>query len=169
MSLLLQAFTNTANTSIIADNAGGALPKTPVVVAPTTEPLIDGNSAYLWSPTSIANQTVTFRSTFTFGTPLLGLALPLSFNYAFAGNDTVLVTGTLQIVNIANFVIATIPLFSNVLNTNGPNSVEIASADTLLALNLLGNTARITIDAIVTAPVINTGKYLGQLTVRSVV
>ena len=169
MPLILQSFTNTSNTSIIADNAGGTLPKNPVVTLPTTEPLIDGNNAYLWSPNNIANQIVTFRSAFSFGSPLLTLALPVSVNYAFAGNETVSVTGTLQVVNVLNIVIATIPLFSNVVNVNGPNSVEIASADTLLGVALLGNTVRIIIDATVTAPVINTGKYLGQMTVRTVI
>ena len=169
MALVLQAFTNPANSVITADNAGGPLPKVPVITPSVTEPYIDGNNSYIWSPTNIANQVVTFRSTFSFGSPILTLALPVSVNYAFAGNETVSVSGTLQVVNLLGIVIATIPLFSNVINVNGPNSVEIASADTLLGIALLGNTVNLIIDATVTAPVINTGKYLGQITVRTVV
>ncbi|WP_445487006.1 hypothetical protein [Niallia sp. 03133] len=169
MSLAIQAFTNPANTVITSDTAGGTLPKVPVIKPAVTEPYIDGSNSYIWSPDNVANQVVTFNSTFSFGLPILALALPVSVNYAFAGNETVSVSGTLQVVNLLGIVIATIPLFTNVTNIEGPTSVEIASADTLLGVNLLGNTARITITATVTAPVVNTGKYLGQVTVRTLV
>ncbi|QEY22541.1 hypothetical protein D0S48_18790 [Psychrobacillus sp. AK 1817] len=177
MVLTLQAFTTPANTQVIADTAAlpGTLPTPAVPTAPAMlSPLIDGSSAYIWSPNTASNQTVTFQSIFDIGTlPILGLALPLSTFYAYAGNETVSVTATLEVVNLLGIVIATIPLFTDA-NSGSSQDVAIASGDALLAVGLLGNTGRIVINATVTSPTVigysaNPGRYLGQLTVRSLI
>lgn len=168
MPIVLQSYTDPTNTIITANTAGGTLPQTPVVIAPTpTQPFIDGSNAYIWAPNTAANQTVTFESSFTFATGLLNVALPISVNYAFSGTDTVIVSATLEIINILGIVIATIPIFTNVVNAGGTTSVEIASGDTLLGLNLLGSNANLTITSTVTAA--TAGNYLGQVTVNRVI
>ncbi|KAB7671183.1 hypothetical protein [Bacillus sp. B1-b2] len=169
MTLLLQSFTTTANTVITADSAGGPIPKTPVLALDPALPYIDGNNSYIWSPLTAPSQNVTFRTTFSVGAPLLSLALPLAINYAFAGDQNVSVSGTLQVLNLLGIVVLTLPLFTNVVNIEGNTSVEIASADTILAAALLGGTINIFIDATVVAPPVGTGNYLGQMTVRSIV
>ncbi|SEM11251.1 hypothetical protein SAMN04487786_1039 [Paenisporosarcina quisquiliarum] len=176
MVLVLQEFTTPANTVVIADTAAppGTLP-TPAVLTPPAmvSPLIDGSNAYIWSPNTESSQTVTFQSTFDIGTlPILTLALPLSAYYAFAANETVSVTASLEVVNLLGTVIATIPLFVGA-NSGSSQDVAITSGDTLLAVGLLGNAGRIVVNATVTSPVAagyspNPGRYLGQLTVHSI-
>ncbi|MCZ8532241.1 hypothetical protein [Psychrobacillus psychrodurans] len=176
MVLVLQEFTTPANTTVIADTAAppGTLP-TPAVLTPPAmvSPLIDGSNAYIWSPNTESNQTVTFQSIFDIGAlPLLTLALPLSAYYAFAANETVSVTASLEVVNLLGIVIATIPLFAGA-NSGSSQDVAITSGDTLVAVGLLGNTGRIVVNATVTSPVAagyspNPGRYLGQLTVHSI-
>jgi len=170
MPIVLQSFTTPGNTSIVANSAGGTFPQIPVVVQPSsTAPFIDGSNAYLWAPNSAANQTVTFVSEFNFPLGLLNVALPVSVNYAFSGSETVVVSGVLEVVNLLGIVIATIPVFTNIANAGGPTSVEIASGNTLLALQLLGTTAVLTITATVTSGAVGTGNYLGQVTVNEVI
>ena len=176
MVLVLQEFTTPANTTVIADTAAlpGTLPTPAVPTLPAmVSPLIDGSSAYIWSPNTESNQTVTFRSVFDIGTlPLLTLALPISAYYAFAGNEFVAVSASLEVVNLLGIVVATIPLFDS-SNSGSSQDVAIASGDTLVAVGLLGNTGRVRVDATVISPVAtgyspNPGRYLGQLTVRSI-
>lgn len=177
MVLVLQEFTTPANTTVIADTAAppGTLPTPAVPALPAmVSPLIDGSNAYIWSPNTEASQTVTFQSIFDIGTlPLLGLALPISAYYAFAANETATVTASLEVVNLLGIVVATIPLFTG-SNSGSSQDVAITSGDTLLAVGLLGNTGRIVVNATVTSPIAtgysaNPGRYLGQLTVRSIV
>lgn len=171
MPIALQAYTTPANTTRIFDSAA---PVGPAVFTTPSNPQIEGNDAYLWSPVTASGQVVTFQSTFTFGAPALALALPVSVYYAFAGNENVSVTGTLQVLNLLGIVVLTVPLFTDNNDAN-PNNVEIASADTLVAASLLGGSITITIDATVTAPVTlpytppNTGRYLGEIIVQTVV
>lgn len=177
MVLVLQAYTTPANTLVIADTAAlpGTLP-TPAVPTPPSivSPLIDGSGAYIWSPNTESNQTVTFQSTFDIGTlPILTLALPISVYYAFAANETATVTASLEVVNLLGIVVATIPLFTD-SNAGNPQNVAIATGDALVAIGLLGNTGRIVVDATVTSPTVvgyspNPGRYLGQITVNSLV
>ncbi|MED3963663.1 hypothetical protein [Niallia taxi] len=172
MPIALQAFTNTTNTVRIADSATAP---GPVVTVGPQIPLVDGNSSYIWSPVSVSGQTVTFRSVFSLGAPLLGIALPLTVFYAYAGNETVSVTGTLQVLDILGVIVLTIPLFSGDTNLGNPLNVSTIAADTLLAASILGGTINITIDAVVTAPIttpyepVNTGRYLGEITVQTIV
>lgn len=170
MALVLQAFTTPANTQVIADTAAppGSLPTAAVPAPPAiVSPLIDGSSAYIWSPNDAPNQTVTFRSTFAIGTlPLLTVALPIAVYYSFTANETATVSATLEIVNILGIVVATIPLFNGA--SSDPQNVDISQADTLVALSLLGNSGRIVVDAKVTA-VTTPGRYLGQITIRDFV
>lgn len=167
MALVLQAFTTPANTQVIADTAAppGSLPTAAVPAPPAmTSPLVNGSSAYIWSPNDAPNQTVTFRSIFSIGSlPLLTVALPIAVYYAFAANETATVTATLEIVNLLGIVVATIPLFTGA--STDPQNVDISQADTLLGLNLLGNSGRIVVDATVSAAA-SPGRYLGQITVR---
>lgn len=167
MALVLEAFTTPANTQVIADTAAppGSLPTAAVPAPPAAiSPLVDGSSAYIWSPNDAPGQTVTFRSIFSIGSlPLLTVALPISVYYAFAANETATVTATLEIVNLLGIVVLTIPLF-NGASTDSQN-VDISQADTLLALSLLGNSGRIVVDATVNAAT-TPGRYLGQITVR---
>jgi len=172
MPVALQAFTTPENTVRIADSAtapGAVIPVGPAI------PLIEGNSSYIWSPVNVSGQTVTFRSVFTLGAPVLSLALPLTVFYAYAGNETVSVTGTLQVLNLLGVVVLTIPLFSGDTNLGNPLNVSTIAADTLLAASILGGSINITIDAVVTAPItapyepVNTGRYLGQITVQTIV
>jgi len=170
MPIVVQSFTTPSNTIITANTAGGTFPQAPVVVAPTPiQPFIDGSNAYIWAPNTAPNQTVTFVSTFTFATGLLNVALPVSVNFAFSGADAVIVSGTLQIVNLLGIVVATIPIFANVVNAGGVTSVEIASGDTLIGLNLLGTNAVLTLTSTVTATTAGTGNYLGQVTINRVI
>ncbi|MCM3197179.1 hypothetical protein [Priestia megaterium] len=113
---------------------------------------------------------VTFRSVFTFGAPLLSADLPTDATYAFASNENVVVSGTLQVLNLLGIVVPTIPFLAG-LNGGNPNNVEVVFDDTIIAAALLGGTIRITINATVTAPSnpLNTGRYLGELTVRTVI
>lgn len=176
MVLVLQEYTTPANTVVIADTAAppGTLP-TPAVPTPPAmvSPLVNGSNAYIWSPNTESNQTVTFQSTFDIGAlPLLTLALPISAYYAFAANETATVTATLEVVNLLGIVVATIPLFTG-SNSGSSQDVAITSGDTLLAIGLLGNTGRVVVNATVTSPIAtgyspNPGRYLGQLTVRSI-
>ncbi|WP_144513815.1 hypothetical protein [Bacillus sp. FJAT-22090] len=177
MVLVLQEFTTPANTVVIADTAAapGTLPTPAVPTLPAMiSPLIDGSSAYIWSPNSTSDQTVTFRSTFDIGTlPLLSVGLPVSVFYAYAANETATVTATLEVVNLLGIVILSVPLFTDA-NAGNPQNVAIASADTLLALGVLGNVGRIIVDTTVTSPTVvaystNPGRYLGQITVREIV
>lgn len=175
MVLVLQAFTTPANTVVIADTVAppGTLP-TPAVPTPPAinSPLIDGSSAYIWSPNTASSQTVVFRSTFDIGNlPILTLALPISAYFAFAANETASVSASLEVVNLLGIVVATIPLFTDT-NLGNPQNVAIASGDALLAVGLLGNTGRIVVDTTVTSPSVvaystNPGRYLGQLTVNT--
>ncbi|MFP5110682.1 hypothetical protein ACSU6B_28845 [Neobacillus sp. C211] len=177
MPLELQEFTTPANTIVIADTAAspGTLP-TPAVFTPPSliSPAIDGSLAYIWSPNSASGQTVTFRSTFFVDLPLVSAVVPVSVFYAFAANGTATVTATLEVVNALGIVILSIPLFTD-SNDGNPQNVEVASGDALLGLAVLtGNFVRITVDATVTAPLsigyaTNPGRYLGEITVRSVV
>ena len=109
MALVLEAFTTPANTQVIADTAAppGSLPTAAVPAPPAAiSPLVDGSSAYIWSPNDAPAQTVTFRSTFGIGTlPLLTVALPIAVYYAFAANETATVTATLEIVNLLGIVV----------------------------------------------------------------
>lgn len=176
MVLVLQEYTTPANTLVIADTAAapGTLP-TPAVPTPPaiTSPLIDGSSAYIWSPNTTSDQTVTFRSTFEIGSlPILTVGLPISVFYAFAANETATVTASLEVVNLLGIVVATIPLFTD-SNAGNPQNVAIASGDALVAIGLLGNVGRIVVDATVTSPTVvaystNPGRYLGQITVREI-
>lgn len=177
MVLVIQEFTTPANTVVIADTAAlpGTLPTPAVPALPAmVSPSVDGSNAYIWSPNTESNQTVTFRSTFDIGTlPLLTLALPLSVYYAFAANETATVTASLEVVNLLGIVVATIPLFTD-SNLGNPQNVAIASGDALIAIGLLGNAGRIVVDATVTSPIAlgyapNPGRYLGQITVNSLV
>lgn len=167
MALVLQAYTTPANTQVIADTAAppGSLPTAAVPAPPAMiSPLVGGSSAYIWSPNDAANQTVTFRSTFSIGTlPLLTVALPISVYYAFAANETATVTATLEIVNLLGIVVLSIPLFNGA--SGDPQNVDISQADTLVALSVLGNSGRIVVDATVSAAT-SPGRYLGQITVR---
>lgn len=176
MVLVLQEFTTPANTTVIADTAAapGTLPTPAVPTLPAmVSPLIDGSSAYIWSPNTESNQIVTFRSIFDIGTlPLLTLALPISVYYAFAGNEFVAASASLEVVNLLGVVVATLPLFDD-SNSGSSQDVAIASGDTLVAVGLLGNTGRVRVDATVISPVAtgyspNPGRYLGQLTVHSI-
>lgn len=176
MVLVLQEFTTPANTNVIADTAAppGTLPTPAVPTLPAmVSPLVDGSSAYIWSPNTESSQTVTFQSIFNIGTlPLLTLALPLSAYFAFAANETASVTATLEVVNLLGIVVATIPLFSG-NNSGSSQDVAITSGDTLLAIGLLGNSGRIVVETTVTSPTVsgysaNPGRYLGQLTVHSI-
>jgi hypothetical protein len=175
MPLALQEFTTPVNTLVIADTAAGpgTLPTPAVFVAPNT-PLIDGNGAYIWSPNNASGQIVTFRSTFIVPLPVVALALPIAVNYAFAGNETVTVTATLEALNLLGVIVLTVPLFAD-SNGGNPQNVEIASGDALIAVELLATTARIIVDAIATAPVTlpyappNTGRYLGEITVQTII
>ena len=170
MAIILQAFTTPANTQVVADTAAppGSLPTPAVPTSPAMiSPLIDGSSAYIWSPNNAPNQTVTFQSIFSIGTlPLVTVALPISVYYAFAANETATVTATLEIVNLLGIVVATIPLFSG--SSSDPQNVDISQADTLIGLSLLGNSGRIVVNAKVTAAA-SPGRYLGQITVRDFV
>ncbi|HWJ78779.1 MAG TPA: hypothetical protein VNR61_11955 [Niallia sp.] len=171
MPIALQAFTTPANTTRTFDSAA---PIGATVFTTPSAPGIDGNNQYIWSPVTASGQVVTFRSVFTFGAPILSLALPISIYYAFAGNETVAVNATLEVLDVLGLITLTIPLFSD-NNDSNPNNVEIVSADTLIAANLLGGSIRITVDATVTAPITlpytppNTGRYLGQITVQTIV
>jgi hypothetical protein len=174
--LALQAFTTPANTSVIADTAAppGTLPTPAVLTTPAT-PFINGNNAYIWSPNNASGQTVTFQTDFVIGGLPIGVALGLSAFYAFAANETATVKASLQVLNILGIVILDIPLFT-ASNGGNPDNVATASGDALLAAGLLvGETARIRVDATVTAPVTlpyepaNTGRYLGEIIVRDIV
>jgi hypothetical protein len=177
MPLALQQFTTPANTLVIADTAAGpgTLPTPAVFVAPNT-PLIDGVGAYIWSPNNASGQIVTLRTDFIVTTlPIINVVLPVSVFYAFAANETATVTATLEIVNILGIIVTSIPLF---VATNGgnPQNVATASADALIGVGVLvGNTVRVRVDAVVIAPVTlpyappNTGRYLGEIIVRTVV
>ncbi|WP_438351019.1 hypothetical protein ACP8HI_10440 [Paenibacillus sp. FA6] len=175
MPIALQAFTTPANTQVITDTAAapGTLPTPAVLTTPST-PLIDGNDAYIWSPNNASGQIVTFRSIFNVPLPVVSLILPISVNYAFAGNQTVTVTATLEALNVLGIVVLTVPLFAD-SNGGNPQNVEIASGDALIAVALLATTARITVDAIAIAPVTlpytppNTGRYLGEITVQTII
>ena len=176
MVIVLQEFTNPTNTLVIADTAAGpgTLPTPAVFTAPSIlSPLIDGNNAYIWSPNVAPSQIVTFRSTFIVpGLPILAVALPISVFYAYAANETATVTATLEIVNILGIVVLSIPLF---VDNNGGNSqnVAIAVADALIGVGVLvGNSARIIVDATVTSPAsilyeFDPGRYLGEITVTA--
>lgn len=170
MALTTQAFTNPANTVVTADTAAppGSLPTPAVPTAPgMISPLVDDSSAYIWSPNTAANQTVTFVSTFEIGTlPILTLSLPISAYFAYAANGAATVTATLEVVNLLGIVVATIPLFTD-SNTGDSQDVANASGDALLAVGLLGNTARVVVTTTVTSPTPE-GRYLGQLTVRDI-
>lgn len=172
MPVVLQAFTTPANTVRIADSA--TAPGAVVPVGPTI-PLIDGNGSYIWSPVNVSGQTVTFRSVFTVGAPLLSVALPLTVYYAYAGNETVSVTGTLEVLNVLGVIVLTIPLFAGDTNLGNPLNVSTIAGDTLLAASVLGGSINITIDATVTAPITtpydppNTGRYLGEIIVQEIV
>lgn len=178
MALLLQEFTTPTNTEVIADTAAapGSLPVPAVFTPPSMiSPLIDGSSAYIWSPNTASDQTVTFQSTFSLpGLPILDVALPISAFYAFAANDTVSVTATLEVVNILGIIVLSIPLFTG-SNSGDPPDVATASGDALIAAGVLpGNTANIVITATVTSPTdigyaSNPGRYLGEITVRDIV
>ncbi|MCM3197161.1 hypothetical protein [Priestia megaterium] len=173
MPVAFTGFTNPANTTRIADSA--TAPGAPVIVPGT--PAIDGNTSYLWSPVTASGQVVTFRSVFSFGAPLIALALPISATYAFAGNETVVVSGTLEVLNVLGVPILTVPGFLTGSNGGNPNNVELVFDDAIVAAGLLtlGGTIRITIDATVTAPITgpydppNTGRYLGELTVQTII
>jgi hypothetical protein len=175
MPIALQAFTIPANTLVIADTAAapGTLPTPAVFTTPST-PLIDGNGAYIWSPNNASGQTVLFRSTFLVPLPVVAIALPVAVNYAFAGNQTVNVTATLEALNILGIVVLTVPLFVD-SNGGNPQNVAVASGDVLIAAELLATTARITVDATAIAPVTlpyappNTGRYLGEITVQTII
>ncbi|MDQ0174352.1 hypothetical protein [Bacillus chungangensis] len=178
MPIVLQEFTTPTNTLVIADTAAapGTLP-TPAVFQPPalTSPAIDGNNNYIWSPNNASGQTVTFRSTFAVpGLPILSVVLPVSATYAFAANETATVTATLEIINILGVVVLSIPLFTD-SNDGNPQNVEIAVGEALIAAGVLvGNSARIVVDATVTAPITpgydtNLGRYLGELTVSALV
>ncbi|TRZ38255.1 hypothetical protein CEQ21_22910 [Niallia circulans] len=172
MPVVLQSFTTPANTVRIADSATAPGAVTPV--GPTI-PLIDGNGSYIWSPVNVSGQSVTFRSVFSFGAPLLSVALPLTVYYAYAGNETATVTATLEVLNVLGVIVLTIPLFSGDTNLGNPLNVSTVAADTLLAASVLGGTVNITVDATVNAPIttpydpVNTGRYLGQITVQQIV
>jgi hypothetical protein len=106
--------------------------------------------------------------------PIINVVLPVSVFYAFAANETATVTATLEIVNILGIIVLSIPLF---VDTNGgnPKNVATASADALIGVGVLvGNTVRVRVDAVIAAPVTlpyappNTGRYLGEITVRTV-
>src|SRR4051794_31381001 len=114
MPIALQAFTTPANTTVIADTAAapGTLP-TPAVFTTPDIPLIDGNGAYIWSPNNASGQVVVFRTIFTVGLPVVALILPIAVNYAFAGNETVSVTATLEALNLLGIVVLTVPLFTD--------------------------------------------------------
>lgn len=166
MALELQAFTTPANTQVIADTAGGTLPTAAVATAAALiSPLVDDSNAYIWSPNAVANQTVTFRSTFDLGTlPILALALPVSVYFAHAANETSSVSATLEVVNLLGIIVLTVPLFVGSTSVDSQD-VGIASADTLIAVSLLGNSARIVVDAVAVSST-DQGRYLGQITVR---
>ncbi|WP_445487004.1 hypothetical protein [Niallia sp. 03133] len=171
MPIALQAFTNPANTTRIFDSAA---PIGPAVFTTPSTPAIEGNDAYIWSPVTASGQVVTFRSVFSFGAPLLALALPVSVYYAFAGNETVSVSATLQVLDALGIIVLSIPLFTDA-NDSNPNNVEIVSADALIAASLLGGSINIIVDATVTAPITlpytppNTGRYLGEIIVQTVI
>ncbi|QGQ95498.1 hypothetical protein EHS13_11715 [Paenibacillus psychroresistens] len=177
MPLALQDFTSPTNTLVIADTAAGpgTLPTPAVFVAPTT-PFIDGVNAYIWSPNNASGQIVTLRTDFfVVGLPILAVILPVSVFYAYAGNETITVTATLDVINILGIIVLSIPLFVD-NNLGNPDNVAIASADALLGVGILtGNTVRIRVDAVGVAPVTlpyappNTGRYLGEITVRTVI
>ncbi|MED1203457.1 hypothetical protein [Heyndrickxia acidicola] len=176
MPLALQAFTTPSNTLVIADTSAPPPPlPTPAVLTTPATPFIDGNNAYIWSPNNASGQTVTFQTDFIIPGLPIGVALGLSAFYAFAANETATVTANLQIVNNLGIVILDIPLFT-ASNGGNPENVVSASGDALLAAGILdGNTARIRVDATVTAPVTlpyepaNTGRYLGEIIVRDIV
>ena len=178
MALRLQEYTTPANTLVIADTAAppGTLPTPAVSTLPTLiSPLIDGSDAYIWSPNTTSNQTVTFRSTFDVtGLPIVVVALPVSVFYAYAANEIASVTASLEVVDLLGIVVLTIPLFTDA-NSGDPQDVAIASGDALIGVGVLppGNSVRIVVDATVTSPTTisyttNPGRYLGEITVRDI-
>ncbi|WP_313892110.1 hypothetical protein [Psychrobacillus sp.] len=175
MPLALQAFTTPSNTNVVADTAAppASLPTPAVFTTPST-PLINGNGNYIWSPNTASGQTVTFNTLFNLpGLPIINLGLPVSVFYAFAGNETVTVSASLEVVNVLGIVILTVPLFVGA-NGSNPENVVTLSADTLLALAVL-DTVRINVTTTVVAPVTlpydpaNTGRYLGEVIVRTII
>ena len=170
MVLVLQEFTSPTNTLVTADTAAapGTLPTPAVPTLPSLiSPLVDDSSAYIWSPNTAPNQTVTFVSTFDIGTlPILTLSLPVTAYFAYAANEIATVTATLEILGLTGEVLATFPLFTD-SNAADPQDVATASGDALIAVGLLGNNARIIITANVTSTT-DQGRYLGQLTVRNI-
>lgn len=175
MPLALQAFTTPSNTTVVTDTAAppGSLPTPAVFTTPST-PLINGNGNYIWSPNTASGQTVVFNTVFDLpGLPIINLGLPISAFYAFAGNETVTVSGSLEVLNALGIVILTVPLF-NGTNLGNPENAVTLSGDTLLALAVL-ETVRINVTTTVVAPVTlpydpaNTGRYLGEIIVRTII
>ncbi|HEQ3528856.1 hypothetical protein [Bacillus cereus] len=176
MSLLLTAFTTPANTLVIADTAAppGSLP-TPAVFTTPSPPLIDGNNEYIWSPNNESGQIVTFQTDFPIGGLPITVAVGLAAFYSFAANETANVTASLQVLNAAGIIVTDTPLFTG-SNGGNPDNITNASGDALIQTGLLtGETARIRVTAIVTAPITlpyepaNTGRYLGEIIVRDIV
>lgn len=179
MPIALQAFTTPANTTVISDTAAapGTLPTpaVPAITVPATAPLIDGNQNYIWSPNNASGQTVTFRSVFNIPAPLFNLLLPVSGTYAFAGNETVSITGRIQVLDVLGIIVLDIPFLTPASNNGEPNNVSITFGEALIAASVLGTSIRFIVDATVTAPVTlpyapaNTGRYLGQLTIQTII
>lgn len=172
MPLLLTEFTTPANTLVIADNAGPF--PTPAVFTTPSSPLIDGNNAYIWSPNNESGQIVTFQTDFPIGGFPVSVAFSLAAFYSFAANQTANVTANLQVLNALGTIVTDIPLFME-NNGGNPDNVTNASGEALLQAGVLpGETARIRVTATVTAPVTlpyepaNTGRYLGEIIVRSI-
>ena len=172
--LRLQEYTTPANTIVVTDSAAppGSLPK-PVVQTPAAilSPLIDGNGAYIWSPNATSNQSIMLRSTFHIGAISSVQPLTLHVTYAFAANDTISVTGHLEVINLLGNVISSLSLFT-ADNTQDSQDVAIATGDVALEPEqLAGNYIRIVIVANISSPIViglspNKGRHLGQLTVR---
>ena len=179
LAIALQAFTTPGNTQVIADTQAPPpvlpVPAVPAISVPATAPFIDGSQAYIWSPNNASGQTVTFRSVFTAPVPLFTALLPVAATYAYAGNETVTVSGTIEFLNAAGLVVLTASLFGPDSNGGNPDNVATAFGTAHLSATLLATSMRVTVDATVTAPVTlpyapaNTGRYLGQLTVQTVV
>ncbi|CAG7623707.1 hypothetical protein PAESOLCIP111_02553 [Paenibacillus solanacearum] len=181
MPLILNAYTTTANTTIIADTGAppGSLPTPAVVVTKAPEmPFIDGNGTYIFSPFDGPGATVTLESVFEIGPgllPIFTVGLPITVNFAYAANLTATSSAVLEAVNLLGIVVLTVPLFTGVTNGGNNQNVAIGSGDALLLATLLPTleTMTITVTTTVTAPEVvpypfeSDGSYLGNLRVQA--
>lgn len=181
MPLILDAYTTTANTTIIADTGAppGSLPTAAVVVPKAPEmPFINGNGTYIFSPFDGPGSTVTLQSVFTIPPgllPIFTVGLPITANFSYAANLTATSSAVLEAVNLLGVVVLSVPLFTGVTNGGNNQNVAIGTGDALLLATLLPTlgSLTITVTTTVTAPEVapypfdSDGSYLGNLRVNA--